>query len=108
MIKEQALDSGCDGVLDSAYSSSVFSVEPGDNCISYRLTAINAGSENVMNVVVADATPTFTSYVGSATCDQTNCSVAEPLPGAEGEVVASLPLLLAGDTIVVEFRVRVD
>ena len=108
VIKEQALDNGCDGVLDSAYSSSVFSVEPGDNCISYRLTAINAGSENVMNVVVADATPTFTSYVGSATCDQTNCSVAEPLPGAEGEVVASLPLLLAGDTIVVEFRVRVD
>jgi len=108
VVKEQALDNGCDGVLDSAYSSSVFSVEPGNNCISYRLTAINAGAENVMNVVVADATPTFTSYVGSASCNQANCSLLEPSGGGEGEIVASLPLLLAGDTVVVEFMVKVD
>jgi len=44
VVKEQALDNGCDGVLDSVYSNSVFSVEPGNNCISYRLTAINAGT----------------------------------------------------------------
>jgi len=108
VIKEQALDNGCDGVLDSAYSSSVFSVEPGNNCISYRLTAINAGSENVMNVVLADATPTFTSYTGSASCNQANCSLAEPTTGSEGEIAASLPMLLAGDILVVEFMVRVD
>jgi len=108
VVKEQALDNGCDGVLDSAYSSSVFSVEPGNNCIRYRLTAINAGTENVMNVVVADATPTFTSYEGSATCDKSNCSLLEPSGGSEGEITASLPLLLAGDRVVVEFMVRVD
>ena len=108
VVKEQALDIGCDGVLDSSYSSSVFSVEPGNNCISYRLTAINAGSQNVMNVVVADATPTFTSYAGSASCNQSNCSVAEPSIGGEGEIAASLPLLLAGDRVVVEFMVKVD
>ena len=52
VVKEQALDNGCDGILDSAYSRSVFTVEPGNNCIRYRLTAINAGTGNVMNVVV--------------------------------------------------------
>jgi len=108
VYKEQALDNGCDGVLDSAYSSSMFSVEPGNNCISYRLTATNAGSESVLNVVVADATPTFTSYVGSAACYQTNCTVVEPAVGGEGDIVASLPELVAGDTVVVEFMVRVD
>ena len=108
VVKEQALDNGCDGVLDSAYSSSVFSVEPGNNCISYRLTAINAGSENVVNVVLADATPTFTSYVGSAYCNQASCSLVEPTAGGEGEIAASLPMLVAGDTVVVEFMVRVD
>ena len=108
VTKEQALDNGCDGVLDSAFSSSVFSVEPGNNCIRYRLTAINAGTENVMNVVVADATPTFTSYEGSASCNQSNCSLLEPSAGSEGEITASLPLLPAGDAVVVEFMVRVD
>ena len=108
VVKEQALDNGCDGILDSAYSRSVFTVEPGNNCIRYRLTAINAGTGNVMNVVVADATPTFTSYEGSASCNQSNCSLLEPSGGSEGDIVASLPLLLAGDSVVVEFMVRVD
>ena len=62
VLKEQALDNQCDGVLDSGYSSNTFSVEPGNNCVRYRLIATNVGSESVVNVVVADATPTFTSY----------------------------------------------
>lgn len=108
VVKEQALDNGCDGVLDSAYSLGVFSVEPGNNCVSYRLTAANRGSAAILNVVVADATPTFTSYSGTASCSKSNCTIVEPLPGDEGEVKASLPTLQAGDSVVVEFVVRVD
>lgn len=106
--KEQALDNGCDGVLDTPYSFSVFAVEPGNNCISYRLTASNGGSASVLNVVVADATPSFTSYSGSASCSKTNCTINEPAAGGEGEVIASLPELVAGDSVVVEFMVRID
>ncbi len=108
VTKEQALDNGCDGILDSGYTMSAFSVEPGNNCVRYRLTAINSGSQAVLNVVVADATPTFTSYYGGAGCSQLNCTLAEPLTGAQGDIVASLPTLAAGASVVVEFMVRID
>ncbi len=108
VLKEQALDSFCDGVLDSSYSVNGFSVEPGNNCVRYRLTAFNSGSESVLNVVVADATPTFTSYAGSAVCSQPGCTVSEPVIGSDGEITASLAALPAGDSVVVEFMVRID
>lgn len=108
VTKEQALDIGCDGILDSAHTNQVFAVEPGNNCVSYRLTAYNASAQSVLNVLVADATPNFTSYVGSASCSQPACSITEPVSGGQGEIRASLPQLLAGDSLVVEFLVRVD
>jgi len=108
VLKEQALDNGCDGVLDSAYSSSPFEVAPGNNCVSYRLTASNQGSVMVHNVKVADATPTFTSYEGVANCSKANCTVSEPTTGTGGEVTATLPHLIAGDSVVLQFSVRVE
>jgi len=71
VLKEQALDDGCDGILDSPYSRRIFAVAPGNNCVSYRLTATNLGNTSVHNVVVADATPVFTSYFDSAKCSKT-------------------------------------
>jgi len=108
VLKEQALDNQCDGVLDSGYSSNTFSVEPGNNCVRYRLIATNVGSESVVNVVVADATPTFTSYTDSALCSRQDCTVIEPAAGSEGDITASIPVLPAGDSVVVEFMVRID
>ena len=108
VMKEQAVDNGCDGVLDTPYGNSILAVEPGNNCVRYRLTAINGGSASVVNVVVADGTPTFTSYIDSASCSKSSCTISEPVPGGEGEVVASLPELIAGDSVVVEFAVRID
>ena len=108
VLKEQALDNQCDGVLDSSYSSNTFSVEPGNNCVRYRLIATNVGSESVINVVVADATPTFTSYTASALCSRPDCTVTEPAAGSEGDITASIPVLPAGDSVIVEFMVRID
>ena len=107
-IKEQAPDFGCDGALDGSYGVGGFAVEPGNNCVSYRLTATNAGQATAFNVDVADATPEFTEYVGAAVCSDANCSVVEPEPGGQGNVVASLPSLAAGAAMVVEFSVRVE
>lgn len=108
VLKEQALDNQCDGVLDSSYSSNTFSVEPGNNCVRYRLIATNVSSESVINVVVADATPTFTSYTDNAFCSRSDCKVTEPVGGGEGDITASIPVLPAGDSVVVEFMVRID
>ena len=108
IIKEQAPDLGCDGSVDGTYGVGGFAVEPGNNCVSYRLTATNAGQSTAYNVDVADATPAFTEYFGSASCSHTNCSVSEPSPGGQGNVVASLPTLAAGAILVLEFSVRVE
>ena len=108
IVKEQAPDLGCDGTLDGGYGVGSFSVEPGNNCVSYRLTARNDGSSTVFNVDIADATPAFTSYTGAANCAHPACSVSEPASGGQGTVVATLPSLLAGATVVLTFSVRVE
>ncbi len=108
IVKEQALDLGCDGALDSSYGVASFSVEPGNNCVSYRLTASNDGSNTVYNVDIADATPAFTAYTGVATCAHSGCTVVEPANGAYGNIVATLPSLLAGASVVLTFSVRVE
>jgi len=108
VLKEQALDDGCDGVLDSVYGSDVFAVSPGNNCVSYRLTARNLGSTSIHNVVVADATPAFTTYFDRATCSSPGCVITEPAQGGQGEIVASLLRLDSGGSVVVKFMVKVD
>ena len=108
IIKEQAPDLNCDGTLDGSYGVAIFSVEPGNNCVSYRLTASNDGSTTVYNVDIADATPAFTVYAGSATCAFAGCSVIEPAIGDHGNIVATLPSLLAGASVVLTFSVRVE
>jgi uncharacterized repeat protein (TIGR01451 family) len=108
IVKEQAPDLGCDGALDGSYGVGSFSVEPGNNCVSYRLTARNDGSNTVYNVDIADATPAFTSYTGTAVCAYTGCSVTEPVNGGYGNIVATLPSLVAGASVVLTFSVRVE
>ena len=108
IVKEQAPDLGCDGSIDGSYGVASFSVEPGNNCVSYRLTASNDGSSTVYNVDIADATPAFTSYNGAATCSQAGCSVTEPANGGYGNIIATMPSLLAGASVVLTFSVRVE
>ncbi|MEM7258107.1 MAG: hypothetical protein AAF404_12060 [Pseudomonadota bacterium] len=108
IIKEQAPDYGCTGALDGAYGVGGFSVEPGNNCVSYRLTATNAGLATAFNVEIADATPAFTEYFGAAICSHTSCTIAQPAVGGQGNVVASIPSLDAGDIVTLNFSVRVE
>lgn len=108
IVKEQAPDFGCNGTLEASYGVSGFAVEPGNNCVSYRLTATNAGVVTVYNIEIADATPAFTEYVGSAVCSAAGCSIQEPAVGSQGNVVGTLSSLAAGDSVVLEFSVRVE
>lgn len=108
IVKEQAPDYGCTGSVDGAYGVGGFSVEPGNNCVSYRLTATNAGLATAFNVEIADATPAFTAYFGAANCSHNSCTVAQPPIGGQGNVIATIPSLDAGDMVTLNFSVRVE
>ena len=50
-----------------AYSKLAMTQKPGD-CVWYRVIATNEGDANVTNVVINDATPTFTTFAGGGAC----------------------------------------
>ena len=108
IVKEQAPDLGCDGSLDGAYTRQPFSVEPGGNCVSYRLTATNAGVEPVFNAVIEDATPPFTVYRAPASCSAPGCVVVEPADGATGRVAGEVARVDAGERVEFTFAVAVE
>ncbi|ASJ76597.1 DUF11 domain-containing protein [Granulosicoccus antarcticus] len=108
IVKEQALDLGCDGVLDGAYTRQPFAVEPGNNCVQYRLTATNAGVEPVFNAIIQDATPAFTVYRSSATCSATVCTITEPVDGGTGLVTGEVATVEPGESVEFIFAVVIE
>ena len=108
ILKEQAVDMGCDGAPDagSNFAASEISVEPGNNCIVYRLTALNRGQEPSFNVKIHDSTPPFTVYRTSASCSRNPCWIVEPTNEEAGAINAETDQLLPGDSFFLEFSVR--
>ncbi len=108
ILKEQAVDMGCDGIPDVGNDFSVgeILVEPGNNCVIYRLTALNRGQEPSFNVKIHDSTPQFTVYKTPASCSRTPCWIEEPLDEAVGTVNAETDQLLPGDSFYLQFSVR--
>ena len=108
ILKEQAVDVGCDGAPDagSNFTTSEISVEPGNNCVIYRLTALNRGQEPSFNVKIHDSTPSFTVYRTPATCSRTPCWIIEPGEEGAGVINAETDQLLPGDSFFLEFSVR--
>lgn len=60
LLKEQALDTNCDGTEDTAYTTGILSAKPGQ-CVVYRITATNDGSVDVTNLVINDTVPVYTT-----------------------------------------------
>lgn len=110
ILKEQAIDTGCNGLPDTGSSFGVGQIEvaPGDNCVIYRLTAINQGIEPSYNVKIHDYTPPYTSYQTAAQCSRTPCWTVEPAQGGVGAVNAETDQLLPGDSFYLQFIVRID
>lgn len=119
ILKEQALDSNCDGVPDgplactgdSCFSTSVFPVHPGQ-CVLYRLTARNQSAEPVFNVLINDRTQAYTTYFQTAlNCSSPsgscNADVTTPNDGGVGDIQADIGVLQAGEQAILIFGLRV-
>lgn len=83
--------------------------------LEYRVTFTNTGTATLSSVIVNDATPVYTTYVGgSAGCPglvtRTTCTViAEPANATAGTIQWSMTgTFAAGATATVSFQVKVD
>lgn len=123
--KEQALDSGCDGTADAAFSSGgiVSGAVPGA-CLIYRVTAVNSGSEAVTDVIIYDSTPNFTtlestnltpsvsvggnSYTVAGDCASSAPGLSTPADETTGTLTGRICDLPAGASGLLEFSVQID
>lgn len=113
LVKEQALDTACDGT-GNAWTQGNLSVAPG-KCIMYRITVTNVGAADATGVTVSDATPAYTTISTVATTASPG-KISGPAVGATGAVTAYLGTgatvsaggtLAAGQSAVVTFGVKV-
>lgn len=109
LVKTQALDAGCDGTADTAFSPVAISsgAAPG-GCLRYEITATNVGPVAVTNLVVSDSTPAYTTYSATVPASATAGTVTAPAPGARGTVQTTVTTLAPGATVVLRFGVRID
>jgi len=121
VLKEQALDADCDGSADgptacsgeACYQIATFEVIPGQQCVLYRLTAVNSGSTTLYDVRIHDTTQAFTNYLAAAErCERPtgNCDadVTAPADGGTGDVSAAMGELAAGEQAQLWFGLRVE
>jgi uncharacterized repeat protein (TIGR01451 family) len=114
LVKTQALgiwnttNSSCDAATDS-YAMTALTQKPGE-CIWYKVVATNEGDASVTNVVINDATPTFTTYGGGGTCSAGDgVALTAPALGSAGTVKCDKWLTVApAATVQLDFSVRID
>jgi len=118
LVKEQALDANCDGdnadVGDSAFTQALMAAKPGE-CIIYRITATNEGSQAVTGVVLYDSIPTYTSLqvptvpaVTGTALGPFTLTPAAPADGYTGTLSVNVGPMNGGQTAVLTFGVQVD
>lgn len=115
LVKEQALDTNCDGVADTAFTTATVSTGgatglgaiPGA-CIRYRITVTNNGVADVSTVVVSDAIPTHTTYHGTVVAAASQGAVTAPAAGATGTISVAVGTLTPSASVVITFGVRIN
>ncbi len=110
--KLQAIDPLCDGNPGTLVAG-IRNAKPGE-CITYQITAENTGTSDASNVLVTDATPTWTTYTdcdagSGAQCAATAVTGAltTPASGSAGTVTADFGTLIPGDRGILTFTVKI-
>ena len=106
--KTQALDAACAGPGGGpVYGASNLSAKPGQ-CVLYQMTVTNIGSAAATNVVVSDATPSFTTLSSAPTTTAGTIAAGAPALGATGTISANIGTLNPGQSAVFSFGVKIN
>ncbi len=123
LVKRQGVDAACDGVIsgasDTALTQGAITADPG-HCIVYEIVAANTGSQPATNVIITDATPSFTTLETSCA---TSCVPAADINGSTTVTISTSPAdegaggistdvagvaLSSGDTLTLTFTVQIN
>lgn len=122
LVKEQAIDTAptCNTVVGSlAFGTGIVNARPGQ-CVVYRITATNVGSQNATNVVVIDSTPpTYTTMLRTPVVTNGVLASTPAVPavgatgafavnGGTGASATAGGTLAPGATTIVVFGVKVN
>ena len=113
LVKMQAVDPACNGTI-GAFSAQDVQAAPGQ-CIRYKITADNTGTENADSVKIQDTVPGFTTLTECGgdcsivvTPAGTSSVVSRPNEGFGGALETSHGQLIPGAPATLEFTVKID
>ena len=104
--KTQALQAACAGAV-GVYTNGNLSAKPGD-CVYYEVKVTNVGSASATNVVVSDATPTYTKLNSGIATTLGTIAAGSPAIGGTGSFSADVGILAAADSATLSFSVVID
>lgn len=109
LVKEQALDADCNGVIEGSFTKDPITTGavPGA-CLRYRITATNKGATQITSVVMTDNIPANTTYHDAAAASTLLGSVLAPLNGLVGSVSANVGALNPGQSNTMQFGVKIN
>jgi len=114
LLKKQALDTNCDGTVDMAFTTSDINTALPGNCLRYEITVKNNGSTSATNIVLSDATPSFTTFSTNgaisviAPVGVTVTTNSVPANGTAGTISVSLDTLAPGASAILNFGVKIN
>lgn len=121
LTKMGALDADCSGSPDTDFDLANIRAEPGD-CVIWRISIENPGTEPVCSVVTKDAAPAFTSLAaapfinsqpnpGGGSCsvnsDEFSCTIGNSVD-IDGDSINEDHCLLGGEVAEVRFSVLIE
>jgi uncharacterized repeat protein (TIGR01451 family) len=108
LVKAQSLDATCSGVAGAFVQTNITAGAVPGACVIYQITATNAGTANITNVVVSDATPAFTVYNNNPAASTTVGTITAPANGTAGTISATVGTLTPGQSAVIVFAVKIQ